>query len=101
MFECTISVESSPNSGNKFTNSCKTWREGTYENFKEWVVKQFRISELGSDDEAEVLADMQKAKDISFEKNDCGHFILPPIENHHSMKQRQRIIRAYIGAVYC
>lgn len=63
-------------------------------------MKQFRIGELDSEDEAEVPADMMKAKDISFEKNDRGHFILPPLENYNNTKQRQRVVRGYVGAIY-
>jgi hypothetical protein len=97
---CLCSVESSPNVGNSFTNSYSTWRDGTYENFKEWSVKQFGIGELDSDDEAEVPADMVKAKDLSFDTNIRGHFIVPPLENFKNTKQRQRVVRGYIGAVY-
>ena len=54
------SVESSPIAGNSFTNACSDWRDGTYENFKEWAVKEFSLKELESDDEADVPVDMQK-----------------------------------------
>lgn len=93
------SVESSQNVGNSFTNSCDTWRDGTYENFKEWAVKQFGMNDLESNDEAEVPVDMQKAKDIAFQKNGLGHLILPPLDGQNT-KQRQRLVRGYIGAVY-
>jgi hypothetical protein len=98
--QCISSVESSPNVGNAFTKSCDGWRDGTYENFKEWAVRQFGIEKLQPDDEGEVPADMQKAKDITFEKNERGHFILPPLANYNTTKQRQRVVRGYIGAVY-
>lgn len=86
--------------GNSFTNSCKEWRDGTYENFKQWAVKQFDVQEPDSDDGAEVPVDMQKAKDIVFEKNGRGVLILPPKDDHNTTKQRQRVVRGYIGAVY-
>jgi hypothetical protein len=86
--------------GNGFTNSCPDWQEGTYENFKEWSLKQFGVKELDSDDNAEVPVNFQKAKDIHFEKNSEGHFILPPFQNFTATRQRQRVVRGYIGAVY-
>ena len=43
---------------------------------------------------------MQKAKDIVFEKNGKGHFILPPRHGYKTNRQRQRVIRGYVGAVY-
>jgi hypothetical protein len=95
-----FSVESSPNVGTTFTNSCKEWRDGTYESFKDWSMKQFRIQDLESEDEAEVPVDAQKAKDIVFEKNERGDYILPPIDGQKTTKQRQRMVRGYIGAVY-
>ena len=98
--KCFSSVESSPNVGNSFTKSFAGWGDGTYENFKEWSVRQFGIEKLEPDDEAEIPADMQKAKDITFEKNEKGHFILPPLSNYNTTKQRQRVVRGYIGAVY-
>jgi len=63
-------------------------------------VKQFGNEDVESDEDGEVPADMQKAKDIVFEKNDKGHFILPPMDNYNTTKQRQRVVRGYIGAVY-
>lgn len=95
-----LSVESSPNVGNTFTNACKDWREGTYDNFKDWVVKQFGFEDLESDDEGEVPVDEQKAKDLKFERNENGDFILPEKYHFKNIKQKQRIIRGYIGAVY-
>ena len=94
------SVESSPNVGNAFTKSCNTWRDGTYKNFTEWAVRQFGNKDLDSGDEVDIPADMQKSKDIVFEKNEQGHFILSPMENYNTIKQRQRVVRGYIGAVY-
>jgi hypothetical protein len=94
------SVESSPQMGNSFTNSCPDWREGMYENFKEWALKQFGVKELDSDDNAPVPVQFQKAKDIEFKKNKKGEFILPPIQNFNTVRQRQRVVRGYIGAVY-
>lgn len=94
------SIESTPLIGNAFTNSCDEWRDGTYENFKGWAVRQFGVEELDSNDEAEVPVDKQKSKDIVFEKNNRGHFILPPKQDFPKNRQRQKVIRGYIGAVY-
>jgi hypothetical protein len=94
------SVESTPVTGNKFTNSCDEWRDGTYEKFNEWAVRQFGEAELDSDDEAEIPVHKQKSKDITFEKNSRGDFVLPPMQNYKNIRQKQRVIRGYIGAVY-
>ena len=85
---------------NSFTNSCGDWRDGTYENFKEWSARQFQVKDLELDDEAEVPVDAQKAKDIEFERNKRGDYVLPPMGNFKTIKQRQRVVRGYIGAVY-
>jgi hypothetical protein len=37
---------------------------------------------------------------LKFEKNEKGYFILPDRENFKLMKQKQRVVRGYIGAVY-
>jgi hypothetical protein len=58
--------------GNSFTYSCGEWRNGTYENFKKWAVKQFGLKNLDSDEEADIPVHMQKAKDISFKRNKKG-----------------------------
>lgn len=63
-------------------------------------MKQFGVEDVELDEEGGVPADVQKAKDMVFEKNDLGHFILPPIENYNTTKQRQKVVRGYIGAVY-
>jgi hypothetical protein len=94
------SVESSSQFGNSFTNSCPDWREGTYENFKDWALKQFKVKELDSDDNAEVPVNFQKAKDIEFKKNSAGRFILPPIQDFKTTRQKQRVVRGFIGAAY-
>jgi hypothetical protein len=86
--------------GSSFTDSHADWREGTYENFKNWALTQHGLNDLDSDEEAEVSVQYQKAKDISFEKNRKGYFILPPKANYKNNKQKQRVIRGYIGAVY-
>ena len=96
-----LSCESTSNSGSTFTNSYPDWQEGTYNNFQEWVAKQFGLRDLGSDDEEEVPVDMQKAKNLEFSKNKRGDLILPPIEYFKTIRQRQRVIRGYIGAIYC
>jgi hypothetical protein len=95
-----FSMESPPVAGNSFTNAHKDWKEGMYENFKDWSVRQFGLQEKESGDEAEVPVNFKKAKDISFEKNRRGEFILPPIQNYGTIKQKQRVIRGYVGAVY-
>lgn len=94
------SVESSQLVGNTFTNSFPDWRDGTYENFKEWALKQFAVKDLDSDDNVEVPVHFQKAKDIEFQKNKAGEFILPPMVNYKTIRQKQRVVRGYIGAVY-
>jgi hypothetical protein len=95
------SVESSPLVGaNNFTSSTPDWREGTYENFKDWASKQFGTKEFDSDDEAEVPVHMTKAKLIPFERNKRGDLILPPMTDYKTVRQKQRVIRGYIGAVY-
>jgi hypothetical protein len=86
--------------GNAFTNSCPDWKEGTYDNFKEWAVRQFGVKELESDDEADVPVDMQKAKDLVFKRNRKGVYMLPSMGDFKTTRQRQRVIRGYIGAVY-
>jgi hypothetical protein len=93
-------MESSALIGNTFTNSCPDWKEGTYDNFKDWALKQFGVTEPDSDEDAEVPVQLQKAKDIKFSKNIRGEFILPPISNYKTIRQKQRVVRAYIGAVY-
>jgi hypothetical protein len=95
-----FSVESSPNVGMGFTKACPDWKEGTFENFKEWSWKQFEEEELDSDENAEVPAHMQKAKDIEFKKDESGEFILPPRSEFKTNRARQRVVRAYLGALY-
>jgi hypothetical protein len=63
-------------------------------------VKQFGLDELDSDDEAEVPVLMQKAKNIEFERDESGELILPPISEFKTIREKQRVIRGYIGAVY-
>ena len=99
-YNSTFSVESSPNIGNSFTKSCSDWKDGTFENFNDWALKQFRFQKLGAEDEAEVPVDEQKAKDLKFDKNDNDDFILPPKTDLKNIRQKQRVIRGYIGAVY-
>jgi hypothetical protein len=86
--------------GNSFTNSYPDWREGTFEIFKAWSLDQFGVNPKDSDDETEVPVHMLKAKDITFEKNGHGVFVLPPRSNYKTIKQKQRVIRGYIGATY-
>jgi hypothetical protein len=63
-------------------------------------VKQFGLEELDSDDEAEVPVLMQKAKNIEFERDGGGQLILPPMKEFKTIREKQRVIRGYIGAVY-
>lgn len=93
-------MESSPIAGNSFTNVHKDWKDGMYQNFKDWSVGQFGLREMESGDEAEVPVNFRKAKEIIFEKNRRGEFILPPMENYKKIKEKQRVIRGYVGAVY-
>ena len=56
---------------------------------------------MESDDDTEVPVHFQKAKDIEFEKNKAGEFILPPL-----LKSSLALVRGrgwfskYIGVVY-
>lgn len=93
-------METTPVVGNAFTTSCSNWKEGTYENFKDWALKQFDVRDSDSDDEVEIPVQMMKAKDIRFEQKETGEFILPPMSNYKTVKQKQRVVRGYIGAVY-
>jgi hypothetical protein len=98
--EENYSIEGTPSAGTAFTNSYADWREGTYELFKEWSLKQHGLKEPDSDDDTDVPVHLQKAKDIPFERNTIGDFILPPLSNFRTVRQKQRVVRAYIGAVY-
>ena len=42
----------------------------------------------------------QKAKDLEFKKNKFGELILPPLVNYKTIRQKQRVVRGYVGAVY-
>ena len=94
------SVETTPSNGTAFTSSYPDWREGTYENFKEWSMKRLGVKEPDSDDDAEVPVQMQKAKNIEFETNDLGDFVLPPLRDIRTVRGKQRVVRGYIGALY-
>ena len=63
-------------------------------------MKQFGLEELDSDDEAEVPVLMKKAKNIEFERDRSGELILPPMSDLKTIREKQRVIRGYIGAVY-
>lgn len=94
-------MESAPQVGNSFTHACPEWREGTYELFKGWAAKQF--ADPQSEDEAEegeVSVEFKKAKDILFKRNESGRLILPPMTDYKKIRQKQRVVRAYAGAVY-
>jgi hypothetical protein len=86
--------------GNHFTTSYPDWRAGTYDHFKEWSLKQFGQKEPDSDDDEEVPVHLQKAKHLQFEKNHRGDFILPPMTNYRTVREKQRVVRGYLGAVY-
>jgi hypothetical protein len=94
------SMESAPLVGNSFTNACPDWRDGTYENFKDWALKQFGVKDFDPDDNVEVPVHFQKAKDIEFQKNTRGELILPPMSKYKTIRQKQRVVRGYIGAVH-
>lgn len=55
---------------------------------------------MESDDEAEVPVHMMKSKDIVFERDEAGEFILPEMHTFKLVRGKQRAIRGYIGAVY-
>ena len=55
---------------------------------------------MNSDDEGEVPVHLQKAKNLQFEKNTRGDFVLPPLSNYRTVREKQRVVRGYIGAVY-
>jgi hypothetical protein len=86
--------------GNSFTNSQRDWKDGTYENFKDWAVRHFEVKGKESDDDVEVPARMMKAKDIVFRKNANGVYIVPHWSDYPLTKDRQRVVRGYIGQVY-
>jgi hypothetical protein len=94
-------VESAPEVGRSFTLACPDWKEGTYELFKDWAAKQLTDPTSEDDDqEGEVPVEYKKAKDISFQRNDGGELILPPMSDYRKIRQKQRVVRAYAGAVY-
>ena len=93
-------MESAPVSGNSFTTSRSDWKEGTYDMFREWSMKQFGSGESDEDEEREVPVQMQKAKDIAFDIDEDGKLILPPLTNFRRLREKQRVIRGYVGAVY-
>ena len=63
-------------------------------------MKQFGHENLESEDEGEVPVYMQKVKDLAFERNKDGVFILPDMGNYKTICEKQRVVRGYIGAVY-
>lgn len=74
--------------------------DGTYDKFTDWATKQFDGKDLDSEDEGDAPLHMQKAKNIVFKKNESGDFILPPKTDYKNIKQKQRVVRGYVGAVY-
>lgn len=63
-------------------------------------MRQFGLEDLDLDDDAEVPVDMQKAKSIVFRKKKNGVYVLPDMSNFKTIRQKQRVIRGYIGATY-
>ena len=64
------------------------------------MVKQFGFEELDSEDEMDLLVDAQKAKNLIFEKNENGDFIILDKSNFKLIHQKQRVVWGYIGMVY-
>jgi hypothetical protein len=83
-----------------FTESYPDWKEGTFNSFQEWSEKQLGLKDGDSDDEGEVPVHLRKAKLIEFEQNEDGDFILPPLSQLKTVREKQRVVRGYIGAVY-
>jgi hypothetical protein len=97
----SLSVESTPQVRNSFMHACPDWKEGTYELFKDWDAKQ--LTDLQSEDEAEegeVPVEFKKAKDNSFTRNEGGGLILFPMTDYKKIRQKQRLVHAYAGAMY-
>lgn len=93
-------MESAPEVGNPFTHARPDWKEGTYEVFKDWAAKQFGDPRSEDEAEEEVPVEYQKAKNITFKRNETGGLILPPMSDYRKIRQKQRVVRAYAGAVY-
>ena len=68
--------------------------------FKDWAVGQFDLKDGESDDEDVLPAQIPKARDIFFQKNKKGVYVVPPISNFKTVREKQRVVRGYIGAVY-
>jgi hypothetical protein len=94
------SVQSAPIEGNSFTNSYPDWENGTNQLFLEWAKTQFGLKQRDPDESVEVPVRFKKAKEIEFTKNRQGEFILHPLSNYRRIKDKQRVVRGYIGAVY-
>lgn len=93
-------IETTSSKGSLFTKSYPDWREGTSNLFDEWSLQQLGVKEPVSEDEGEVPVHLRKAKSIEFALNSRGHFILPPLNTLKRTQAKQRMVRAYIGAVY-
>ena len=63
-------------------------------------MKQYGFQELGSEDEAGVPVEETKAKDIVFDRNENGDLILPRKTDFKNLRQKQRVVRGYVGASY-
>jgi hypothetical protein len=68
--------------------------------FQKWSLGQYDPKERDSDEDDEVPVRFQKAKDIVFSVNKRGYLILPPKDDFEKTRERQRVVRGYIGAVY-
>ena len=73
--------------GNRFTNSYVDWKEGTYENFKDWAVRKFDLKD-GKSEEEDFSAQIPKARNIFFTKNKKEVYILPPMSNFKTVHQK-------------
>jgi hypothetical protein len=82
-------------------HACPDWKKGTYKLFKDWAAKQ--LTDPQSEDEAEegeVPVEFKKSKDISFPKSESGGLILLPMTDYKKIRQKQRLVCTYAGAVY-
>ena len=78
----SLNVKSAPKVRNLFTHACPEWKEGTYELFKDWAVKQFSDPRSEDEGEGDVPVEYKKMKDILFERNGSGGLIIPPMSEY-------------------
>ena len=93
-----LSAESHAKVGKPFMSAHNDWQEGTYTCFCEWIPVQYGIELPDSEDEAGLPAQQQRAKDITFVKKN-GFRVLPNRAGF-TVKDMQRVVRAYIGTCY-